>query len=218
MIPEFPSFNFPFETFAAYDPPIRQQIVDAVVQSAYFFVGCSIGAEKGLSVVPWDDLDDLQQDALRAAVRFALEEPEWNARKAHEHTLLVRSNLGFVHGEFYDHEKKTDPLLAPFEELPIEHINRTVLFRTCALQHAMQLERGMRPACNLREQSHDVGGIMAVRVCIGKERALIIENADAFGEGHLIINLDRNGFISWVGHQAKYDGAEAPPCSSESSP
>jgi hypothetical protein len=94
---------------------LSEQGVDAIARVTHDAIR-AYQAVLGQPVTPaWEDAT-WERDSSRAAVRFALEGRGSGAQ--HEEWMRARLTDGWTYGDVKDVEKKTNPALLPFDQLP----------------------------------------------------------------------------------------------------
>ncbi|MEO1407627.1 MAG: RyR domain-containing protein, partial [Pseudomonadota bacterium] len=76
---------------------------------------------RDLDALPsWDDAPQWMQESTLNSVRYVLENPDADGARQHEQWLSKKTADGWCWGETKDPEKKTHPLMIPYDELPNE--------------------------------------------------------------------------------------------------
>lgn len=103
------------------------------IASVAHSVQCGIDYAFGLPELhQWGLMGDGYKAQMKASVRAVLVHDK-SPKSLHGSWLSRLTQEGWVHGEVKDAEKKTHPLLVPFDELPIEWKLRLRQFRAAVI-------------------------------------------------------------------------------------
>ena len=86
-------------------------------------------ASIGQPVQPsWEDAPQWMKEASIAGVRFRIENKSASDSAQHDQWMKEKISDGWVFGERKDGEKKTHPMLVPYENLPFHEKQKDALF------------------------------------------------------------------------------------------
>ena len=77
---------------------------------------------------PWEKAEDWQREATIAGIKFRLENPDAPSSAQHEQWMQEKRDSGWVFGAVKDAEKKTHPMMIPYQELPLTEKRKDYLF------------------------------------------------------------------------------------------
>lgn len=84
---------------------------------------------------PWLEAEDWERESSVTQVRFHLDNPNAPASASHDSWFAERKATGWTYGPVRDNEKKINPALVAFDQLPPEQQAKDYLFK--GIVHAL---------------------------------------------------------------------------------